>query len=74
MKLPWTELRFLVTLRRMAVAMEEANRLEKFRQEREYPPLRTTPIPPRKVVISHPKIDDWNRSHGEKLAGEITNP
>lgn len=62
----FTELRFLATLRRIAQAMEEANRLEKFRQAIEYPPLaKTEPPPIRKVQISHPSVEQWNAKRRE---------
>jgi hypothetical protein len=58
----FTELRVLATLRRIAKAMEEANRLEKYRQAIEYPPLaKTEPPPIRKVVITHPTVEQWNQ-------------
>ncbi len=61
------ELRVLATFRRIAKAMEEANRLELHRQEMEYPPTRTTPAPNKAVVISHPSVDAWNeRASGGK--------
>jgi len=61
----WAELRLVGTLRRIAKALEEANRLERFRQEREYPPARVVGNPDRrKLVVSHPSVDDWNRSKG----------
>lgn len=57
----FTELRFLATLRRIARAMEEANRLEKHRQELDYPPIPRADAPVRKTVISHPTVESWNQ-------------
>lgn len=56
----FTELRVLATLRRIARAMEEANRLEKHRQEIEYAQLPKGEAKTRPSVISHPSVDQWN--------------
>ena len=63
-----TELRVLATLRRLAKAMEEANRLERHRQELEYKPLPKTEAPPRPaVVFGHPTVEEWNeRARGKR--------
>jgi len=58
----WAELRLLVTLRRIAKALEEGNRLERNRQEREYRPIRAVGNPDRrKLIVSHPSVDEWNQ-------------
>lgn len=61
MKINWTELRTLATLRRIAKSMERANELEEYRQQREYPPIpETGPPGPRKTVFSRPTVAEWN--------------
>lgn len=58
----WTELRFLAVLKRIAIAMEEANKLERHRQEIEYAPLKDRgPGPAKTVVISRPTVEEWNK-------------
>lgn len=61
MKIPWAEMRLLVTLRRLAKALERSNELELHRQEMEYPPLRTGPAPEKKMTFSKPTIEEWNK-------------
>lgn len=48
---------FITLLKRIASALEEANRLEKYRQELEFKPLPQSTVDPkvRKAVISHAK-------------------
>jgi hypothetical protein len=60
----FTELRVLVTLRRIAKAMERANELELHRQQMEYPPIKDSPDVPKKVSISRPSVNEWNEREG----------
>ncbi len=56
----WIGLRLLATFKRLVAAMEEANRLERHRQELEYPPIPKADAPTRKTVITYPTPADWN--------------
>jgi hypothetical protein len=50
-------------LRRIAKALERANELEKFRIERDYPPLAAAPPAPRMAEISQPTVAQWNERY-----------
>lgn len=60
--IPWSDLRVLACLRRIAKALEWANELEQHRQELEFEPFKEKKDTGenRKVIISHPTVQRWN--------------
>jgi hypothetical protein len=63
----FTTLRMVAMLKRIAVALEESNELNRLRMEREGLVGRKS----KKVEISHPTVDSWNENH-ERKRGRLT--
>jgi hypothetical protein len=54
-------LRGIACLRRIAKAMERSNDLEQHRQDMEFPVKMPTKQTIKKLQITHPTSEDWNR-------------